>query len=387
MNVLMIGVGDAGLDDPDSDSVRRFLEYARRIDGRIDLIVDSPNSGISEYGSLTVCRTGTGRTLFPAAAHRLGLAAARRNPPDVIASQDPFATALAGLWLRRTLQRPLLIQNHSSVMFNPRWIAERPVLFRALHLLARLLLHRADAWRVVNTRERRVYLDRLGLPADRVRVLPVPCELAAFSGERTAESSARTRERLGIPPDVPLLAWAGRPVRFKRLPLLFQAFAGIRAQFPYARLVVAGRKDLAQEDLNRAVHRVGIGESLTWSGELDHKGLADLFRAADVFLYSSVYEGFGRVLAEAGVSGLPAVATATAGAADIIRDGETGFLVPVEDAPALANRASDLLADRELHGRMSSAARKRIKTEFAPQKLYGGIVSQWRETAAAGLRP
>jgi glycosyltransferase involved in cell wall biosynthesis len=387
MNVLMIGVGDAGLDDPDSDSVQRFLEYARRIDGRIDLIVDSPNGGISEYGSLTVCRTGTGRTLFPAAAHRLGLAAARKTTPDVIASQDPFATALAGLWLRRTLQRPLLIQNHSSVMFNPRWTAERPVLFRALHLLARLLLHRADAWRVVNTRERRVYLDRLGLPADRVRVLPVPCDLAAFSGERMTESPARTRKRLRIPPDAPLLAWAGRPVRFKRLPLLFQAFAEIRARFPAARLVVVGRKALAQEDLDRAARRAGLGESLTWSGELDHKGLADLLRAADVFLYSSVYEGFGRVLVEAGASGLPAVATSTAGAADIIRDGETGFLVPVEDAPALARRAGDLLADREARRRMGAAARKRIRSEFAPEKLFDGIISQWRETVAAGMRP
>jgi 1,4-alpha-glucan branching enzyme len=387
MNVLMIGVGDAGLDDPGSDSVRRFFEYARLIGGRVDLIVDSPSGGKSEYGPLTVSRTGTGRWLFPAAAHRLGLAASRKNPPDVIASQDPFATALAGLWLRRTLPRPLLVQNHSSVMFNPWWIAERPVLFRALHLMARLLLPRADAWRVVNTRERRVYLDRLGLSADRVRVLPVPCDLAAFSGERTAESSARTRERLGIPLDAPLLAWAGRPVRFKRLPLLFRAFAGIRAQFPDARLVLAGRRALAQEDVDRAAHRAGIGESLTWSGELDHEGLAHLFRAADVFLYSSVYEGFGRVLAEAGASGLPAVATATAGAVDIIRDGETGFLVPLEDAPGLARRACDLIADRELRGRMSAAARKRIRTEFAPEPLYGGIVAQWRETAAAGLQP
>jgi glycosyltransferase involved in cell wall biosynthesis len=387
MNLLAIGLGDSGLEDPRSEPVVRQLEYARRIGGHIDLIVDSARGGVSDFGALTVRRSGAGRAQFPSAAYRLAREAARKNAPDLITTQDPFATALAGVRLRRALRRPLLIQNHSSFLFNPYWVADRPLTFRALHLLARFLLPRADAWRVVNTRERTLYVEKLGLPADRVRVLPVPCDLSAFTADRIADSVAAARERLQFAPGTQTVFWAGRPVRFKRLPLLFAAFAEIRARFPDARLVVAGRKELAQEDLDGAARRAGLGESLVWTGELGREDLAGMYGAADVFLYPSVYEGFGRVLVEAGAAGLPAVATETAGAADIVGDGETGFLVPIEDAGELARRSVELLSDPQLCSRMSAAARERSRSRFDPAKMFDGIVSQWRETAAAGATP
>jgi glycosyltransferase involved in cell wall biosynthesis len=386
VNVLMIGLGDSGLDQSGSEPVRRHLEYARRVGGHIDLIVDTPAGGRTDFGGLTVHRTGTNRIRFPEAAYRLALAAAKKNPPDLITTQDPFATALAGFWLRRVLRRPLLIQNHSSFLFNPHWIAERPVRFRAYHLLARCLLPRADAWRVVNTAERDIYIRRLGLPDGRVRVLPVPCDLAVFSNSRIADAVAEIRSRWCMPPGAPVIAWAGRPVRFKRLPLLFKAFAEILEKFPRARLVVAGRKELAQDDLDRAARETGIRESLVWTGELAPSELARVYGVADIFLYASIYEGFGRVLVEAGAAGLPVVATATAGARDIVEEGRTGFLTPTEDASALARHACALLADPALRRKMGTAAHKIIPEKFPPEKLFDGIVSQWRETAAAGMR-
>jgi glycosyltransferase involved in cell wall biosynthesis len=382
----MFGLGGSGWDDPESESIRRHLEYARRAGGHIDLVTDSPLAGTSDYGALTVYRTGKGRSRYLGAAYGMARDAARRNPPDVIASQDPFATALAGLWLRRALRRPLLIQNHSCFLFNRYWIAERPLMFRALHLLARCLLPRADAWRVVNTAERKIYIDRLGLPADRVRVLPVPCDLEAFESESAAQSAMQTRIRFSLPEGAPVILWAGRPVQFKRLPFLFRAFAEIRAAYPAAKLVVAGRKELAREDLDRTARDLGLADSLVWTGELPHADLAGVFGAADVFLHPSIYEGFGRVLVEAGAAGLPVVATATAGATDIVRNGETGFLTPIEDAPALAARARELLADPGRCAMMGTAARKWIRGEFDPDLAFDRIVSQWREVAEMAVR-
>ncbi len=386
MNVLMIGLGDSGLDQSASEPVRRHLEYARRIGGHIDLVVETPAGGRTDFGALTVHRTGTNRVRFPDTAYRLALAAAKENPPDLITTQDPFATALAGYWIGRALRRPLLIQNHSCFLFNPYWIAERPVRFRAYHLLARFLLPRADAWRVVNAAEREIYIRKLELPADRVRVLPVPCGLAVFSKSLIADAIVEGRNRWRIPPGVPVIAWAGRPVRFKRLPLLLQAFSGIRKKNPEARLLIAGRKELAREDLDRIVRGFHLEESVTWTGELAPSELAVAFGLADVFLYASVYEGFGRVLVEAGAAGLPVVATATAGARDIVEEGRTGLLVPIEDASALGRRACDLLADPVLRRNMRTAAQKSLPEKFAPEKMFDGIVSQWRETAAAGTR-
>jgi glycosyltransferase involved in cell wall biosynthesis len=386
MNVLMLGVGDAGLNDRESEPVRRLTEYARRAGGHIDLVADSPAAGTSEYGPLTVHRTGVGRGRYLGAAYGMAREAARRNPPDVITSQDPFATAWAGLRLRRALRRPLLIQNHSCFMFNRYWIAERPLMFRALHLLARYLLPRADAWRVVNTAERKIYIDRLGLPADRVRVLPVPCDLDAFDGKRTAGFVAHIRIRFSLAEAAPVILWAGRPVKFKRLPLLFKTFAEIRKSVPAAKLVVVGRKNLAQEDLDLAAGEFALGDSLVWLDEMAHAELAGMFAAADVFLYPSIYEGFGRVLVEAGAAGLPVVATATAGATDIVRIGETGYLAPIEDGLTLADRARDLLTDPPGRAKMGAAAQKWIREEFNPDRAFDRIVSQWRDVAEMAVR-
>jgi glycosyltransferase involved in cell wall biosynthesis len=386
MNILMLGVGDAGLDDPRSEPVRRHLEYARRAGGRIDLVVDAPSGGVSDHGGLVVHRTGSGRLGYPSAALRLAREAAGRRMPDLIAAQDPFLTALAGWRLRRALRRPLLIQNHSSILFNPLWLSERPLFHRALHLTARMLLPRADAWRVVNTAERRMYVERLGLPAGKVKVIPVPCDLESSSSRLLTAAVERMRGRLRLPPDAPIILWAGRPVRFKRLPVLYAAFAKVRASFPAARLVIAGRRALAQEDLARREAELGIADLTVWVEDLAHAELAGLYGAAAVFLFPSRYEGFGRVLVEAGAAGLPAVATATAGATDIVREGVTGYLTPVEDAGALADRAGRLLADPGLRARMGADAREWVRAQFDPRRLLDDVVDQWRETAAAGVR-
>jgi glycosyltransferase involved in cell wall biosynthesis len=386
MNILVLGVGDSGLDDPHGEPVRRQLEYARLAGGRIDVIVDSPRTGVSVFGPLTIHRTGRGRLSYARTAFQMARDIARMRMPDLITSQDPFATALVGTWLRRTLRRPLLIQNHSSVLFNRQWAAERPFFHRGLHLLARYLLPRADAWRVVNTREQRMYVERLKLPAGRVWCVPVPCGLAAFADGAFAEAVVRMRGRLGFPQGTPILLWAGRPVRFKRVPVLYAAFADIRRSFPRARLVIAGRRDLAQEDLPRAEKRAGVGDAVTWMEDIYLRDLAALYGASDVFLFPSLYEGFGRVLVEAGAAGLPAVATATSGAADILRDGETGYLTPIEDPAAMAEKACALLDDPALRKELGARARRRVSESFDPAKLFEAVVAQWRETAAVGLR-
>jgi glycosyltransferase involved in cell wall biosynthesis len=81
---------------------------------------------------------------------------------------------------------------------------------------------------------------------------------------------------------------------------------------------------------------------------------------------------------------LPVVATATAGATDIIRDGETGFLAPIENAPALAERVRQLLRDAPLRSAMGAAAQQWIRAAFDPNRAYDAIVAQWREVAAMG---
>jgi glycosyltransferase involved in cell wall biosynthesis len=245
MNILMLGVGAAGLDDPRSEPVQRHLEYARRSGGHIDLLVDDPRPMSIEHGvSLRIRTTGSGRASYLARINALAQESARGWPPDLITTQDPFLTAYAGLRLRRRLRRPVIIQNHSTFLGEPYWARERPGINSAMRMLARALLPQADGWRVVNSQEREYYVASLGLPAERVRVLPVPCRIEPFLADAPRSELEKRRSQLGLGVGQKILLWVGRLVKVKRLPLLFSVFERVCAVHAEAHLVLVGDPSL-----------------------------------------------------------------------------------------------------------------------------------------------
>lgn len=99
--------------------------------------------------------------------------------------------------------------------------------------------------------------------------------------------------------------------------------------------------------------------------------VAELLRDADVFLFPSrpTGEGMPGVLIEAGLSGLPAVATRVPGVATIVGDGKTGFLVEVDDTDAMARQGALLIDDAQLRREMGSSARERCAEQFGIEKV------------------
>ena len=86
-------------------------------------------------------------------------------------------------------------------------------------------------------------------------------------------------------------------------------------------------------------------------------------------------------MVEAGAAGRAVVATQTAGALDIVRDGETGLLCPSRDPEGLAASVLRLLSDPGRAGRIGEAARRWVKQQFDPDRLTQGIISAWHVTA------
>jgi glycosyltransferase involved in cell wall biosynthesis len=95
-----------------------------------------------------------------------------------------------------------------------------------------------------------------------------------------------------------------------------------------------------------------------------------------------LYEPYGRVIAEAMSFGCPVVATDTEGARDLIRDGETGFIVPIEDAGALADKILHLLANPRVAREIGRAARQFARRTQDPHTLFRAQVGMWLKVAA-----
>lgn len=179
---------------------------------------------------------------------------------------------------------------------------------------------------------------------------------AAFGPDPAAR--ARVRAGLGVAAAAPVVMVIGRLVVEKGYPELFEAMAGLEAE-----LWVVGERlpsdhaaaiDAAVAGIEADPGRAARTRFLGYRADVP-----DLLRAADVFTLPSHREGMPRSIIEAMMSGLPVVATDIRGAREEVVDGETGFLVPPKDPPALAAALARLLGDEALRARMGQAGRAR----------------------------
>ena len=132
------------------------------------------------------------------------------------------------------------------------------------------------------------------------------------------------------------------------------------------------------------VRRLGLAGRVTLAGE--RGDVPELLAASDVFVLSSRSEGLPMSVLEAMAAGLPVVASSVGGVPELVVEGETGFLVPVGDAAALAAALERLIADQELRRRLGRAGRRRVEAEFDLGRFRTAHVELYRhELERCGL--
>ncbi|HXY30952.1 MAG TPA: glycosyltransferase family 4 protein [Gemmatimonadaceae bacterium] len=158
----------------------------------------------------------------------------------------------------------------------------------------------------------------------------------------------------------PVFGYVGRLKRYKRVDLVLRAFAALA--HPTATLEIAGTGDHAAA-LQRLAKSLDLGARVRFLGFISESEKLSLLRRAWAVALTSPKEGWGITNLEAAACGTPVVASSSPGLRESVRDGETGFLVPHGDVPALAAALRRLAADRSLVARMGLAGR-RFAQEF-----------------------
>jgi glycosyltransferase involved in cell wall biosynthesis len=222
---------------------------------------------------------------------------------------------------------------------------------------------------VCNTEDLRVYAVSQGWLQDRVHYIP-----NFVAAERATPISRAT---LATPGDVPVIAAAGRFHPNKGFDILLDAMAAV----PKAHLWLAGSGPL-DSALKAQAGRLGIADRVHFLGW--RQDAVSLIAAADVLVCSSRHEPLGNVVLEAWAQGTPVVATASAGPAALIADGQSGLLVPVDDMTALADALRRILSDGVLRTHLADGGRAAFEASFTKD----AVVRQYRalfSTIAAPL--
>jgi glycosyltransferase involved in cell wall biosynthesis len=193
-------------------------------------------------------------------------------------------------------------------------------------------------------------VDAFKVRRDSITVIPNPVDLDAVrraAGDDIApEHQARWIR--------PVVVAAGRLAEAKNYPLLIDAMKLLRERVN-ARLFILGTGD-QEAELRARIHERDLDEAITLCGF--QKNPWQYIARADVFALSSHYEGFGNVLVEAMATGVPVVATASAGTRDIVRHNVDGLLVEQHGAVSFANALADVLMNRATRDRLSGEASK-----------------------------
>jgi len=163
---------------------------------------------------------------------------------------------------------------------------------------------------------------------------------------------------------LPTIIACGRLVRAKNYSLLLRSFARVQNQID-ARLLILGQGE-ERLSLEQLSNRLGIQDRVKFLGF--QKNPFKYIACADIFVLSSDWEGFGNVIIEAMVCGVPVISTRTSGPDEIITDGVNGLLVPVGDVNAMAEVILKLLKDESLRRHLIEAGRKRAE-DFRVEKM------------------
>lgn len=344
-----------------------LLALARALDPeRFDVEVCSKPGGplVDELGKHGIRHWGAPfrKTLRPDLVQGL-MSLIRGGHFDIVHTHGGVA-GLYGRWAARRSGVPVILHTLHGIHYlhyrNPLLRALYVVLERLFSRFTQAIIFVSDADR------RRGRKHRLAL-ADRMTVIKNGIDTEAFVKIADKEdSTAAFREEFGIAVSQPVVGTVARLHRQKGIPVLLKAARRVLRSFPQAKVLVVGGGPL-ENRLLALRRRWGLEDEVLFTGErLDVPRLMARF---DVFVLPSLWEGLPYSLIEAAALSKPVVATSVDGIEELVKDGQTGLLVPPKNPEALARAVVRLLEDKRVAAELGERLHRDVVPRFTLTRM------------------
>ncbi|RPJ45399.1 MAG: glycosyltransferase family 1 protein [Candidatus Latescibacterota bacterium] len=271
-----------------------------------------------------------------------------------------FWSIFFGRILKRWIGARLLVENREDLGFQ--WGPFERTLLRAGSRAPDRVICVAEA-----VREKAVRSEKIARA--KTVVVPNGFDPDEFTG------GGDLRAELGIPPDAPVVGAVANFRTVKRLDRLIRASAALAAKVPNVRVVLVGRG--TEEGVLRSLAaELGLEATVLFAGYRTE--MATVYRTFDATVLTSESEGCSITILESFYARLPVVVTDVGGNRELVKEGETGFLVPEWDEAIFVDRVARLLADKELRARMGAKARALVLERHS----FGAVAEAYRRIYA-----
>jgi len=333
MKLLMIST-DGNILNEGSGVQMRQIEYAKKYD-EVHIIVFTmghrdPKEMIQITGNLFVHPTHSQSKIscIKDAIHigREIIKNARFSTADMITTQDPFLTGVVGKRLKKKFNIPLEIQIHTDI--GSPYFASESLKNKIFLYLAKKNIPYADHIRVVSERIRRFLIEGklIRVPELKIEVRPIMIDT-----EKIKNMSITVDVHKKYPQFRKIILMASRLTKEKDIVTAIKAFAQVHKNISDTGLIIVGSGP-ELENLQLTTNNLQLQDDVIFEPWIEQTTLFSYYKTADIFLSTSLYEGYGMSMAEADAAGCPIVATDAGIAPKIAR-----HLCSVGDVVCIAN--------------------------------------------------
>jgi glycosyltransferase involved in cell wall biosynthesis len=287
---------------------------------------------------------------------RLAVPLVRHIPEiDLAHSHSPFQAGLLARFIARRRKIPLVYTFHTLFTKYVHYARFVPKPLAKMGIVGYLQAFCRGADQIIAPSELAKRVLRSWKIQQPIEVIPSGVEFSLLAPS-LQEAREKLRAKYHIPANAKVLLYAGRITKEKNIPFLIQAFHALQAKDVYLALVGGGplEKELRHHH----------SKHIILAGEVGYPEILHYYPIGDIFIFSSLTETQGMVLAEAKANGLPIVALFAGGLAGTVRSGIDGYLVP-RNQGIFVEHVKRLLDDDALRVKMAKAAREDAEERFS----------------------
>lgn len=361
-----------------SDTMQRLLFYSQQLDKYYIIAHSMSRDGLKPKkisdNFEVIPSNGKNRVHSLFKIISIGSRICSREHVDLIQAQDPVFTGLAAHILSLVYRIPIDVTVYGINPFDKHWRSES--FFNKISApLAKYILRRANGIQVDGSQTMRSLVQNK-LNHSRVFLKPlIPLDSYNFYNF----NGNLIRDKLLGSQFDKIVLFVGRLTKQKNLNLYMRVIKGVLTEFNNRVLFIIVGQGNQETELRRLALSLDVGSNIMWIPRLSRSEIPLYFAAADIFALPSLYEGFARVLMEAAMAGKPIITTAVSGADDVVINGETGFIVGVNNEAEFKDRLITLLKNKTIAKKMGSKAQELMKEKYDFNNALWKQIEIWNQ--------